>query len=185
MNPTPVPSAGLGSTWVRIGGTLLGTGAYCVYNQMHHPGPQGAHWFYDLVAGLAAYSFPAQLLAEGLARQFGRWWWLRLGAVVAMSIGTVGREFWGWLPSGHILTATAVAVVQSQEPRLPRWLRAAYFIALAAVTGFRAIALDYAVTKHLALGLLTGLLIGLATLATARISECYGRPRTPRHSILP
>jgi hypothetical protein len=154
-----------------LAGTLLGTSAYCTYSRLCHVAPDDLYLLYDVIAGLVAYSFPAQLLAEAVSRQISPWWCLRLVGLLAMSVATVGREFFGWPLSGHVLTVAGVTVIQVTDGRLPRWLRQSYVVSATVVVAFRALVLDRGISAPLWLGMAVGLVIGAGTVVTRVIGN--------------
>jgi hypothetical protein len=148
-----------------LGGTLVGAAAFCVYARTWQ---SGCHVLYDVPAALAVYSFPARLLAEAAARRFGLAWCVRLAALAAMTVATVGREFGRWPVSGHVTCVLAVAVLMSADARLPAWLRAAYWIPVPVVVLVRVLALEGRADLPLVTGAAAGLVIGAAAAWLAR-----------------
>ncbi len=116
------------------GTALGGTAAFCVYSQSW----QGGHRIiYDLCAGVAVFSFVAQIVVEAVAGQGGRCWWSRAAALVPMSVVPAGRVLLHWPISGHATDVLIVAGVQVLNRRLAVWLRALYCLAAGAVVGLR------------------------------------------------
>ncbi|UCE62069.1 MAG: hypothetical protein JSU63_10220 [Phycisphaerales bacterium] len=165
MNRGIMQEHSLGSPAVRIVGTAVGAVAFCVYSRTWK---DVWHIIYDIPAAVAVYSFCAQLLAEGLARRVDRWWWSRFIAVVAMSVITVGREFYSWPVSGHVSTVTAVALMQLRERRLPGAWRFAYLLPLPVLVSVRIFVFDVGLAAPLWTALLAGVGIGLGTVALGR-----------------
>ncbi len=147
----------LGPRGVRIAGTVIGASAFCIYS---HTWQDGWHVLYDISASVAVFSFLAQILAEGLARNLTHWWWRRVVAAAAMTVITLGREFLGWPVSGHVTTVIAIAIIQSQEGRLSRPLRLAYWVPLPILIVTRWLHFDGGLASSLYLALLAGGMIG-------------------------
>jgi len=153
------------ATAVYLLGTLVGTVAFCIYKQSWQSGWMLA---YDVPAALASYSFPALLLARAVGRL---WRWsdaVRLGALLVLTVLTVGREFAHWPTSGHVTCVVAVAVIMAADPRLPKPLRAVYWVPVPIVAAVRVIALEHAVETGLVLGAVAGAVVGVVTLVLTR-----------------
>jgi hypothetical protein len=113
---------------------VVGMIAFCVYSRSWQDLP---HLVYDIPAGLAVYSFVAQVLLEWVARGMNRVVAARLAMIGAMTVVCVGRDFWHWPISGHLSCVLAVALVQSADGRLPRLERSLYWIPLPIVLVIR------------------------------------------------
>jgi hypothetical protein len=148
---------GLG--WLWLAGTLAGAAAFCVYSRTWR---DAWHVLYDVPAALASYSFPAMLLAEAAAVRPGAAWYVRLAALAAMAVATVGREFLVWPVSGHVTCVASVAIIQSADGRLPPLLRLAYWTAVPIVVLMRIFYLDGGLSMPLAAGASAGAVIGVA-----------------------
>ena len=150
---------------MRVVGTLVGAVAFCVYSRTWQ---DSWHIIYDIPAALAVYSFIAQILAEGLARQINRWWWIRLVAIIFMTNSTVGRAWAQWPVSGHVTTVLATALIQTTEPRLPHIVRILYWTPLPVLVAIRIGVFDGGFGAPLGWALLTGIAIGGGTVLLGR-----------------
>lgn len=166
MNRTPPGSpAPLGSALVRGVGTAAGVLAFCVFSRSWE---DGWRLLYDVSAAVAVYSFLSQVLAEGVARQTDCWWRARLAAAAAMTLCTVGRQWWGWNVSGHVSTVLATALLQGADSRLSWRVRSLYWVPLPLVLAIRIGVLDRGLAAPLGWGLLAGTAIGGGALLCGR-----------------
>jgi len=108
----------------QIAMAAVGAGALCVY---HRSWVDAAHVMYDVPAGLTVFGFAAQLVVEFDKEGAHRFWLYRIALFVAMSVVTVGRQYWYWPISGHLSCVLAVALVQTVDPRLPWFERLLYW----------------------------------------------------------
>jgi hypothetical protein len=158
MNRVCVTGDSTGPLWVRITGTVVGALSFWIYNRSWE---SWWRFIYDVPASIAVFSFLAQVLAELVAGNTGKRWRIRFGLVVAMTVITNGREFLGWPMSGHVTDVTAVALLQTFDSRLPRWLRALYWIPLPILVTMRLTVNGAPGHAPLLGGLTTGLILGV------------------------
>ena len=174
MNCTSLTADSLGSPVIRTAGTLVGAAAFCAFSRTWQ---DIWHVVYDIPAALAVYSFLAQVLAEGMARQINRWWWVRLVAIVFMTVITVGRVLRLWPVSGHVTTVLAVAIIQLCDARLPRSLRLTYWAPLPILIAVRLLSFDRGFAPALWLALLAGTTIGIGTIGVGCLPQMRCRSR--------
>jgi hypothetical protein len=118
---------------------FVGMAAFVVYSRSWKDLP---HLIYDIPASFAVFAFIAQLLLE-VAKDGAGWYWaFRFALLVAITVATVGREFFGWPLSGHLTCMLAVALVQAVDTRLPLTERALYWIPLPILLLIRAFRFD-------------------------------------------
>ena len=146
--------------------TFIGTVAFCIYSYSWY---DVAHLVYDIPAGLCTFGFIAQLVIEAPTARCNGFWLYRVVLVVAMTLATVGRTYWGWTISGHLSCVLAIALVQTADGRLSRIERAAYWIPVPIVLFLRLTLLEhdghFATYAGLAFGLTWGIMGVLAFIA--------------------
>ncbi len=114
--------------------TAAGTAGFCVYSRSWQ---DLVHAIYDLTAGVAVFSFVAQVAVEQLTGQGGRLRAVRAWLLLPVALFPAGREFLGWKFSGHLTDSLLVAGVQTAESTLPYWLRALYWAVVAVAVSLR------------------------------------------------
>ena len=144
---------------IQVALTFIGAAAFCIYS---YSWCDVVHLIYDVPAGLCTFGFIAQLVVEAPASRCNGFWLYRGTMVVAMTLATVGRTYWGWMISGHLSCVLAIALVQSADGRLSRIERAAYWIPVPIVLFLRFALLEhdghFATYAGLAFGLTWGIM---------------------------
>jgi len=146
--------------------TCLGATAFCVFSNSWYDVP---HLIYDIPAGLATFGFIAQLVIEAPRSRSDGFWLYRAAVVIAMTVATVGRQYGGWLISGHLSCVLAVALVQTADARLSKLERLAYWAPVPIVLGLRLGYLEQGAHAATYAGAVFGLICGLgAFIVTVR-----------------
>ena len=83
---------------------------------------------YDIPSTFIMCAFMAQIVCEGLRRQFTAYWWTRAILMVPLSVIPVARELIGWPISGHGTNMLAVGLIQTTDKRLSAVERIIYWI---------------------------------------------------------
>lgn len=118
---------------------LAGAATFCIYARCWRDWP---HLVYDVTASVAVFAFIAQLVVEVAKDGLRPLWWVRLAMLAAMTVVTVGREFFAWTISGHLGCVLAVAIAQSADARLSTVERLLYWAPLPAVLAIRWLIFD-------------------------------------------
>ena len=160
----------LGSPVLRLLGTVVGVAAFCAYSRSWSDGP---HLVYDITCALAVYSFLAQMLAEAVAARPDVDWFIRACAVAGMTVITVGREFGHWPISGHVTTVTATAIIQCVDARLPRLLRALYWVPWPLAVCIRVVCFDHGWAEPLWLAVVLGGALGGGAVLMSRLCRVH------------
>ena len=112
----------------------MGSTAFCVYSRSWQ---DYYHIVYDLAAGVAVFSFIAQIVVEGIDDRPGPLWWLRAALLVPVSLIPAARVFLHWPISGHVTDVLLVAGLQAVDRRLKVWLRGLYWVPVAIAVWLR------------------------------------------------
>ncbi len=150
--------------------TVLATAAYC---GLARDWRSGWDVLYDVPASLAVFGFLTQLLVAVVVGRRAREWWARLVAtVIALGVVVVSTVYADRLMpghvSGHVTMTVLVAIVQSTDRRLPRWLRAGYWVPVPIVAVMRIFVLHGCIETGLVSGVLVGGALGLAASVVSR-----------------
>jgi hypothetical protein len=151
--------------WRQLVLALVGMGAFCLFARSWKEGVhlvydlpaslavfgfigqlllEGLDWVSRRTAGqeLGRPSGPGAAAATGPSRgsalhAAARFWVARVILVVAMTVVTTGRQFFGWDISGHLSCVLAVALTQTADRRLAAWERGLYWLPLPLVLWIR------------------------------------------------
>ena len=163
-----------GTAPLRIGVTVLTTTAYC---GLARDWQNGWDVLYDVPASLTVFSFLAQLLvAAAVGHRTGEWWAHLVVTLVALGIVAVSTVYADRLMPGHVsghMTMTVlVAIVQSTDRRVPRWLRMGYWVPVPIVAAMRVFVLHGRIETGLVSGVLVGgVLGGVASVVSRSIRD--------------
>lgn len=83
---------------------------------------------YDIPSTFIMCAFMAQIVCEGLRRQFTPYWWIRAILMIPLSVIPVARELASWPISGHVTNMLAVGLIQTTDRRLSVGERVVYWI---------------------------------------------------------
>jgi hypothetical protein len=148
--------------------TLIGATAFCIFSQSWY---DTAHLFYDIPAGLSTFGFIAQLVIEAIEGRFIPSWFYRLAMVFAMTVVTVGRQYFGWEISGHLSCVLPIALVQTAAVDLPRIERVLYWIPVPTVLYLRLAILEHGGHSATWAALVFALAWGSVGMITIRATE--------------
>jgi len=83
---------------------------------------------YDIPSTFIMCAFMAQIVCEGLRRQFSSFWWTRAILMIPLSLIPAGRDLIGWSISGHVTNMLAVGLITTTDRRLSVAERIAYWV---------------------------------------------------------